>query len=170
MHAYKEDEDDAESAIATAWRSGEAVTALDARAFESRNEASTHSHHHGPSDLDASLISTHRTHPPTSPSTRNLLLMPPRSASSNRNPRPAAGNTAQPTTLALRLRDPWGGEVRLGVGCTTEFGKVKETYCAKVGADVRDIRLYHSGEFLPDNWTPEDLELEDGHVIQVEIL
>jgi hypothetical protein len=69
------------------------------------------------------------------------------------------------THLNLTVKDQSGGEVAFKVRNTTRFIKLMRAYAAKVGADLQSIRFLFDGARIQEDATPEQLEMEDGDVI-----
>ncbi|TXT06829.1 uncharacterized protein COLE_06160 [Cutaneotrichosporon oleaginosum] len=70
-------------------------------------------------------------------------------------------------TLNIKIRATDSSEVFFKIKKTTKLNKLKTAYADRVGQDPAAIRLLFDGTRILDNQTAEDLEMEDGDVLEV---
>jgi len=82
----------------------------------------------------------------------------------NANEGAANGDESKPSGgehLSLKVKSQDGNEVYFKVKKTTQFAKVMNAYCKKVGSDMDSVRFLFDGQRLKPDQTPADLEMED---------
>jgi len=72
--------------------------------------------------------------------------------------KPAAGSAEH---LNLKVKNASGGEVYFKVKRTTQFRKLMEAYCSRVGAQPQHVRFLFDGDRIRPDQTPADLDMED---------
>jgi small ubiquitin-related modifier len=63
--------------------------------------------------------------------------------------------------LSLKVKGQDGNEVYFKVKRTTQFSKIMNAYCKKIGAESDSVRFLFDGNRLRADQTPGDLEMED---------
>ncbi|WOO85752.1 Small ubiquitin-related modifier 1 [Vanrija pseudolonga] len=74
---------------------------------------------------------------------------------------------ADDNTLNIKIRATDGSEVFFKIKKTTKLNKLKNAYADRVGQDPGAIRLLFDGQRILDNATADDLDMEDGDVVDV---
>ncbi|OWT40838.1 hypothetical protein J008_01518 [Cryptococcus neoformans] len=76
---------------------------------------------------------------------------------------------ADPNTLNIKITNTNNEEVFFKIKRTTKLNKLKSAYADRVGTDVASIRLLFDGHRILDHQTANDLDLEDGDAIEVQL-
>ena len=76
---------------------------------------------------------------------------------------PEAKVGSAPIQLVVKSQDQ--SEVQFKVKRNTKFIKVKMAFCSRKSLEPDSVRLVFDGERLIDEKCPEDLDMEDGDVI-----
>mmetsp|Transcript_27122 Transcript_27122/g.38451 ORF Transcript_27122/g.38451 Transcript_27122/m.38451 type:complete len:87 (-) Transcript_27122:339-599(-) len=63
--------------------------------------------------------------------------------------------------LNLKVKSADGNEVYFKVKKTTQFSKVINAYCKKVGSEAESVRFLFEGTRIQPHQTPGDLQMED---------
>ncbi|CAG0879722.1 unnamed protein product [Cyprideis torosa] len=72
-----------------------------------------------------------------------------------------------PVYIKLRVIALDSHEIHFRVKTSALMGKVKTSYAERVGAPVNSLRLYFNDQWIDDDETPEQLEMENDDVIEV---
>ncbi|BEI82392.1 hypothetical protein CcaverHIS002_0302600 [Cutaneotrichosporon cavernicola] len=87
--------------------------------------------------------------------------------SEHNSPNAEAKPKPDDNTLNIKIRATDSSEVFFKIKKTTKLNKLKTAYADRVGHDPTAIRLLFDGARILDNQTAEDLDLEDGDVLEV---
>ncbi|KAJ1514095.1 Small ubiquitin- modifier 1 [Coelomomyces lativittatus] len=74
--------------------------------------------------------------------------------------------------ITLKVRDQLGGEIEFRLKPSTRFSKLAKAYADKKNLRLHDLRFSVDGEridFISNDKTIQDLQLEDDDVIEVNI-
>eukprot|EP00457_Paulinella_chromatophora_P025642 gb/GEZN01030318.1/.p1 GENE.gb/GEZN01030318.1/~~gb/GEZN01030318.1/.p1 ORF type:complete len:101 (-),score=16.72 gb/GEZN01030318.1/:119-421(-) len=71
------------------------------------------------------------------------------------------GDKKQDEHLSLKVKSQDGNEVYFKVKKTTQFHKVMNAYCKKVGQDPERVRFLFDGARIRGDQTPAEMEMED---------
>eukprot|EP00245_Coleochaete_scutata_P015544 TRINITY_DN696_c0_g1_i1.p1 TRINITY_DN696_c0_g1~~TRINITY_DN696_c0_g1_i1.p1 ORF type:complete len:114 (-),score=23.85 TRINITY_DN696_c0_g1_i1:505-846(-) len=69
------------------------------------------------------------------------------------------------SSLSLTVRAQDGTDLVFKVKPTTKFKKLFQAYCAKKGLDEASLRFLFEGTRIGEERTPEDLNMEEGDMI-----
>ena len=69
--------------------------------------------------------------------------------------------------LNLKVVTQDGNEIFFKMKKKAKIGKLMIAYCQRHGVNLNAVRFLFDGERLRESQTPEDLEMEDGDVIDV---
>lgn len=80
--------------------------------------------------------------------------------------------TQQPSTsneyIHLRvITSDMNNEVHFKVKFSTALGRLKRSYCSKLGLQVEELRFVFDGHRISDTDTPKDLNMENDDVIEI---
>ncbi|CAD7695746.1 unnamed protein product [Ostreobium quekettii] len=81
-----------------------------------------------------------------------------------------ATNETQPKVekgepINVVVKDQHGIELHFKVRKTTKFDKIMKAYCDKKSFQLNQLRFLYDGERLKPDQSPEEVEMEDGDVI-----
>eukprot|EP00918_Siedleckia_nematoides_P041519 GHVU01090301.1.p3 GENE.GHVU01090301.1~~GHVU01090301.1.p3 ORF type:complete len:112 (-),score=23.94 GHVU01090301.1:1411-1746(-) len=71
--------------------------------------------------------------------------------------------------LHVRVRSPDGNEVFFKIRKNTKFEKLMNVYCNRLGQNPDLVRFLFDGERIRTDQSPEELNMEDGDVIDAMI-
>lgn len=81
---------------------------------------------------------------------------------------PTANNSSgESKCIKIKFIGQDSKEIHFCVKKTTLLGKVKKSYCDRVGVPTTSLRFLYHGKRLRDDETPDQLEMEDDDVIDV---
>lgn len=75
--------------------------------------------------------------------------------------------TVVPELPIIHLQDPEGGEIQFKIKFTTPFRKVFDAYCERKGVNINQLRFLFDGRRIRDDQTMQQLEMQNGDVIDV---
>lgn len=80
--------------------------------------------------------------------------------------------TEQPSTtdeyIQLRvITSDMNNEVHFRVKFTTALGRLKRSYCNRLGLQVEELRFVFDGHRITDTETPKDLKMENHDIIEI---
>ncbi|CAD7698347.1 unnamed protein product [Ostreobium quekettii] len=81
-----------------------------------------------------------------------------------------AANETQPKVekgepINVVVKDQHGHELHFKVRKTTKFEKIMKAYCEKKSLQMNQLRFLYDGERVKPDQSPEEVEMEDGDVI-----
>ncbi|KAJ3162724.1 hypothetical protein HDU86_003697 [Geranomyces michiganensis] len=88
--------------------------------------------------------------------------------SDNQQPQENKPDTVQHINLKVTAQD--GGEIAFKIKRTTPLQRLMDAYIQKTGQDPNGVRFTCDGQRIIGTHTPDELDMEDGDIIQVNVM
>merc|ERR1712023_360980 len=77
---------------------------------------------------------------------------------------------SNPDQINIKVKGPDGSEVFFKIKKKTQMKKLMDAYCSRSGQDSKSIRFLFEGERIQPTNTPDELEMDEGDVIDAMLM